>query len=68
MILDLHLHFLNFRVESMTLNLDRYCYKKWKSRKDSKELTEWKFFFVLPSVSREEKGLHCPDLKVNVVW
>lgn len=52
----------------MILNLDRYCYKKWKFRKDSKELIGWKFFFVLFLVSREEKGFYCFDLKVNVVW
>ena len=69
MTLGIHLDFLNSRVESMALNLDSQSYKQWKSIKDSNELTGWKknFFFLLLSINREEKGLHCMDLKVNVV-
>lgn len=68
MTLGIHLDFLNSRVESMVLNLDSQSYKQWKSIKDSNELTGWNFFFfLLLSINREEKGLHCMDLKVNVV-
>ena len=44
MTLDIHLHFLNFRVESMTLNLDSQSYKQWKSIRIAKSWQGRNFF------------------------